>query len=194
MGYLQTQKPGAEPISVAEVKLHIRVDQSDEDTLMAMIITAARQHAEQITARSFMTQKWAYILDGFYDGSGQTIRLEKGPVNSVDSITYIDMAGVLQTMPPTDYAVDYTGPLTRITPKFGKIWPITLPQMATVIINFTAGYGDATQVPEGLKSWIKLRCGTLYENREDVLIGQRFTVVDLNFVDTLLDPYRILRA
>ena len=120
--------------------------------------------------------------------------LEHGPVQSVDSITYLDMSSVVQTMPSANYIADMAGLLTRITPRFGQIWPITLPQIGSVTVNFTAGYGTtADKVPAGLIQWMKLRIGTLCENREEVVTGRGITVTPMPFMDGLLDPYRLVR-
>ena len=194
MGYQLITAPIAEPLSLAEVKAHLRVDIADDDALITLLIVAARQYCEQATARSLVTQQWALVMDGFYATGSQVISLERGPVQSIDSIAYLDMGGVQQVMPATDYAADLTGMLARITPRFGKIWPITLPQIGTAAINFTAGFGAPVAVPEGLKSWMKLRIGSLYRNREAVLVDGRIDVVPLPFIDSLLDAYRIVRA
>lgn len=194
MGYQLITAPIAEPLSLAEVKAHLRVDIADDDALISLLIIAARQYCEQATARSLVTQQWALVMDGFYSLPGRVLQLEKGPVQSIDSITYVDMAGAPQTWPATEYAADLTGPLARITPRFGKIWPITLPQIGTATVSFTAGYGAPSAVPEGLKSWMKLRIGTLYKNRESVLVDGRIDVVPLPFVDGLLDAYTIRRV
>ena len=54
------------------------------------------------------------------------------------------------------------------------------------------GYGDnATDVPAGLRHWLLMRVGTLYENREEVAILGRGKVEALPFIDGLLDPYRL---
>ena len=45
-------------------------------------------------------------------------------------------------------------------------------------------------VPEGLRHWILLRVGSMYENREEVAVLNRGKVEELPFVDSLLDPYR----
>jgi uncharacterized phiE125 gp8 family phage protein len=191
MGYQLITAPASEPLTTADAKAHLRVDFVDDDALIGLLITAARQYCEQITARSLISQQWRYVIDGF---SG-VIFLEKGSIISLDSITYLDMGSATQTMPATDYASDFSGPLGRITPKFGKIWPIALPQIAAVQVTFTAGYGvDATFVPVGIKQWLKLRIGALYENREEVVSGRSITVTPMPFVDSLLDPYRIVRA
>ena len=194
MGYQLTNAPDAEPLSVNDVKAHCRIEGTDDDALIGLLIPAVRQYCEHLTARSLCTQKWALVMDGFYLPETQVIYIEKGPVQSIDSITYTDMGGNLQTMLAADYAVDLSGMRARLTPRFGKIWPITLPQIASATINFTAGYGTPAAVPEGLKSWMKLRIGSLYENREDVLTGPRITVLEMPFVDRLLDAYRIVSA
>lgn len=204
----QIAPPGAEPVTLAEAKNHLRVDVTDDDALITLLISAARRYAEVYTGRSFITQQWRLVLDSFPGPSmigvpygvpfslpGHAILLEKGNVQSVQSITYTAMDGTTATMPSTDYVVEAVSNPARITPVFGKIWPIPLPQIGAVQVNFTAGYGPAeTDVPEGIRQWIMLRAGTLYENREEVAILNRGKVEPLPFVDTLLDPYRIVMA
>ena len=206
MGYKLITAPTTEPLTLLEAKAHLRVDTVDDDALIGLLITATRQYCEQLTARSLVTQQWSLVLDSFPGGGnfadqfgyagilpGHAVLLEKGPVQSIDSITYTDMASAAQTMPPTDYIAELSGPLARITPRFGKIWPIALPQIGSAVVNFTAGYGAAAAVPEGLKAWIKLRLAALYENREEAISGRGIVIAELPFVDSLLDAYRIVR-
>jgi hypothetical protein len=104
------------------------------------------------------------------------------------------MASTWQVMPATDYTVDLACEPARITPVFGKIWPITLPQIGAVTVTFDTGYGAASAVPEGLKSWIKLRVGSLYAHREEIALLSRGSIESLPFVDGLLDPFRMTLA
>jgi uncharacterized phiE125 gp8 family phage protein len=210
MGYQLITPPSGEPIDLPTAKTHLRVEtgMTDDDALIGLLITAARMYAEQLTARSFITQVWKYTLDSFpgpalenyvpwgveYTQPPNAVMLEKGPIVSIDSITYVDMAGATQTMPSSDYVADLSGTLVRVTPKFGKIWPITLPQIGSAAVNFTAGYGVASAVPQGIKQWLLLRIGALYESREEVVSGRSVSVTPMPFVDSLLDPYRIVRA
>lgn len=206
MPLIQTAQPAIEPVLPADVRLFCRIDSTAEDTLLTLLISAARRYAEMYTARSFVTQGWRLVLDSFpgpsqvgvpygvpYSLPGHAILLERSPLQTLASVKYTAMDGSLQTMPATDYVVDASGALPRITPVFGKIWPIPLPQIGAVQVDYTAGYGPAaTDVPEGLRHWIMLRAATLYENREEVAILNRGKVEPLPFVDGLLDPYRVV--
>jgi len=175
--------PVGEPVSLAEAKLHLRVDVDDDDALIGSLISAARQAAETLN-----TARWKLLLDAF---PCPTVLLAKCPVQSVVSIQYLDMNGMSQMMPVVDYVVDTACEPARISPVFGKTWPPTLPQIGAVTVTFDAGYGAASAVPEGLKSWIKLRVGSLYAHREEMSILMRGRIDPLPFVDGLLDPYRV---
>ena len=199
--------PTEEPVSLLEAKLHLRVEFDEDDMLIASLITAARQAAETLTGRQLTTARWRQVLDCFPGPSlmgvpagqaftlpGHAILLAKAPVQSGVSINYLDMGSVNQTMPALTYTVDVACEPARITPVFGQIWPICLPQIGAVSVTFDAGYGTAAQVPEGIKSWIKLRVGSLYAHREEVAALSRGRIESLPFIDGLLDPYKVVMA
>ena len=197
--------PAEEPVSLAEARHHLRVDFPDDDALIVAVISAARQHAEMLTRRQFVTARWKLVLDrfpgqgGMEDVAGEpfflpgnAILLPKSPLQTVIGIEYLDTGNVLQTLPESEYTVDAACEPARITPVAGATWPITLPQIAAVSVLFDAGYGTAAEVPEGIKAWIKLRVGSLYEHREDFALITRGRIEALPFVDGLLDPYRVI--
>ncbi len=196
--------PAGEPITLLEAKQHLRVDVEDDDALIGSLITAARQAAETLTGRQLMTARWRLVLDAFpgaltmqvpadasFSLPGHAILIAKCPVQSLVSIEYLDMNGSLQLMSAGDYVLDTACEPARLTPVFGKTWPTTLPQIGSVIVTFDAGYGPSSSVPEGLKSWIKLRVGSLYGHREEVAMLSRGRIDPLSFVDGLLDGYRV---
>ena len=195
--------PAGEPVSLAEAKQHLRVDGGDDDLLIGSLITAARQAAETQTGRQLITARWKLLLDAFpgplmqsasgasFSLPGHAILLAKCPVQSVVSIEYLDMIGATQVMPASDYVLDAACEPARLTPVFGKTWPPTLPQMGAVSVTFDAGYGAASSVPEGLKSWIKLRVGSLYGHREEMSVLSRGRIDPLPFVDGLLDGFKV---
>ncbi len=180
--------PALEPVTLSEARLHLRVDTADDDPLIDALISAARLHAEMLTARQFLPARWRLVLDRFTP----MVLLNRSPVVSVISVRYLDMGGLWQIMPSTDYVVESSSEPARITPAFGKIWPPTLPQIGSVEILFDAGYADATKVPDGIKRWMLLRVGSLYQHREEMSVLPAGRIDPLPFVDSLLDPYRVV--
>lgn len=196
--------PAEEPVSLIEAKLHLRVDFDEDDVLITALISAARQAAETLTGRQFITARWKLVFDCFpgspamgvpagqsFSLPGNAILLPKVPVRSVLAINYLDMGSVNQTMAALTYTVDAACEPARITPVFGQCWPVCLPQIGAVSVTFDAGYGTAAQVPEGIKSWIKLRVGSLYNHREEMAVLSRGHIDHLPFIDGLLDPYKV---
>ncbi len=126
--------PAEEPVSLAEARLHLRVDMDDDDALIRSLITAARQAAETLTGRQLITARWKLVLDAFPGPSSMgvpvgasfslpahAILIPKCPIQSIVSIQYVDMSGAWPVMPPTDYTVDLACEPARITPVFGKL-------------------------------------------------------------------------
>ncbi len=169
-----------------------------EHTELSAYIAAARRQAETYTSAGIVSQAWTVTLDGFpVDGS--PIELPRGPVISVDSITYIDAAGDEQTIvdapdadPPTTalsdlVVLDQTTLSATLSLKSSQIWPETGTQKAAVAIAITVGYGtNASDVPQDIKAAILLRVADLYRNRE---AQQGSPLVENRTVCALLDPH-----
>ena len=132
--------PVTEPISVAEAKAHMRVDISDDDTLIAALITAARRWIEDLTGIRMVTQTWYYYLDAF--PCEDVITLPIGPVSAVSSVKYTPSGGVQTTFSGSiGYETDLASLPARIALKSGQSWPAdTLNRVNGVCIEFVAGY------------------------------------------------------
>ncbi|MFA6076344.1 MAG: phage head-tail connector protein [Negativicutes bacterium] len=282
--------PTAQPLHVADVRQHLKQDILDDDNLILLYLGAAVEFAQMQTQRQLVSARYQYVLDGFpgYSLSGvplnssfsipaQAIQIPRTPLMQVVSIQYTAMDGTTQTMPSTDYTVDQSCEPPRITPVFGKIWPIPLPQIGSVRVTFDAGYiapiasnstantitaqawkalvvgdnirlsnsggalptplqpktdyfiqsvvsagvytlaassggsviditdtgtglnfigqpglnGSTGELPDGIKSWMLLRCDSLYSHRGETA-NTRGTIAALPYVDRLLDPYQVV--
>lgn len=188
--------PAAEPISLTEAKLHLRVDDDDQDALISGLIAAAREWAENYTRRSFVQRTLELRLDCFVS----PIKLPSGPVISVTSVQYMDQAGVLQTLAADRYQVDLYGTPPCIVPVFGVVWPVTkYGTLNSVVVEYEAGYADsnvsppdlADNVPSAVKAALKLIVGHLYENREAVVLANVQAIQLPMAVKSLLAPYEI---
>lgn len=183
--------PATEPVSLVEAKLHLRVDATDEDTLITALITAARQLVEEETWRALVTQTWDYVADDW--PMGDILALPRPPLQSVTSITYVDEDGVTQTIAAADYIVDTYQ--NRVVLAEGAEWPSDdLYPTSAVRVRYVAGYGAASAVPGPIKSAMLLLIGHLYENREAVASGAGVASAELPLgVRALLAPYRAFR-
>jgi uncharacterized phiE125 gp8 family phage protein len=177
--------PEAEPIGITDIaKLHLKLDGTEEDLLLAIWIQAAREKIEERTGRSLITQGRQIKLDYF----PCHIELMNGPVQA-DSIVikYFDEDEVEQTLSNTEYWVDTHSPIARIVVK--NNWPSTKCMPNAVTIDYNAGYGDtADDVPGSLRSACLLRFGHFYENRQSVVLGTSANEVPLG-EDDLIQPY-----
>ena len=181
------EAPAEQPVSLEEAKAHLRVDSDEDDTLIGSLIAAAVGHldgATGILGRCLVTQEWALDLDAF----PETIVLPLAPVVSVDAVKYLDDDGEQQTLASSGYVVS----AGRIEAAPDTDWPSTQARNGAVTIEFTAGYGAATDVPPALKAAILLLIGNWYENRETVNVGNIASELPFT-VQALTTPY-IFRA
>jgi uncharacterized phiE125 gp8 family phage protein len=164
MHYKVVTAVATEPVTSAEAKLHLRVDGTDDDTLIAVLITAAREAAEHYTGRALAPQTLEAALDCFPDSEGEAIELPMPPVASITHIKYTDTAGVEQTIDTGDYALSLYGDSRRVAPTYGNYWPSTQDIPDAVRVRYVTGY---TTCPKAAKQAILLIVGHLYENRGD---------------------------
>lgn len=186
-------KPVLEPVTLDETKDHLRLELSDgsEDALVARLIVAARRRAENFLWRAIMTQTWDFFLDEFPAGDDFTILLPLPPLQSVTTVKYIDTDGATQTVPTAEWKTDAVSEPARLVPAFDKTWPSTRDEINAVEIRFVAGYADIGEVPEEIKTAMKMMAGTWYENRESEQEGAELQAIPLN-EDAVAD-YRVYR-
>ena len=182
--------PTAQPITLAELKVHCRVDGADEDGLLTAAIAGATDRAEGILGRAIITQTWEQVIDAFpSDGGG--VALGRPPVSAITQLQYVPSGGTaLVTLDPAAYVLDAITPDGWVLP--ASSWPSTAALANAVRVRFTCGYGaDGTTVPAGIRSWIFLTAGWLFQHREAMDATGRVTNIPDRFVDSLLDPYRV---
>ena len=184
--------PAAEPVSLVEIKLHLRLDANDdtEDDLLTALIKSAREYIESYTRRALVTQTWDYFLEGLPEGD--EIWLPYPPLQSVTSLKYRDTDGNETTWDSSNYIVDTNSFIGRIKLAYGVSWfTDTLYPANPITVRFVCGYGDADEVPVGIKSAVKLLVAHWYEHREAV-VSKNEAPYNIPFtVDALLYPFRV---
>jgi len=174
--------PVGEPVTLADAKQNLRVDHTDDDTLIASLITTARQQAEHRTGRRYGAQTWLRAYDGFPTWS---IMLPDPPVTEIVSIKYDDPDGVEQTLPPEDYRLRLHSEPAVVLPV--KAWPAAASDPGSVRITYKCGL-DATDARwQSLRAWMLMAIGTWYQQREAGSPSQTYAL-PREFWDGLLDP------
>jgi uncharacterized phiE125 gp8 family phage protein len=176
--------PASEPITLEEAKAFLRVDGTDEDALITSLISVARSVCETYAGLSFAAQTRVVKLDRF-PCSDKDIILPYGPVTAVTSVAYSDEDGNPQTVASGGYTVDMQSGLSKI--RITESWPSTDRIMNNVVVTYTAGYAT---VPEVAKHAIKMTLASLYENRQDEVVGTVTTLLNWNS-QALLDTIKV---
>ena len=142
----------------------MRVDGSDEDTLIGNLASSARALFEDATNRQLITATWQLKLTNWPLGE---IVLPVSPLQSVSSITYVDADGDTQTWSSGDYTVYTASTPGRVRPAYDKDWPSdSRGGHNEITLTFVAGYGAAADVPERVKQAILLLIGFWFQQRE----------------------------
>lgn len=197
----QTQAPAIEPVDLATVKNHIRVDYDDDDALIQNLITSARDFIERDAGLSLVTQTWQLYLDRFpranayetwpWSAPPATILLPRYPVQSVASVVWKDANGGTNTVDPSTYLVDLQSRFPRLVPKStGQGWPAEsgppLVQQNGVVVTFTSGYASQGVLPPTLRAALLLLVGHWYQNRETVVTDTRVAAIELPYTFKVL--------
>ena len=95
--------PAEEPVSLADAKAFLRVDDTAEDGLITTLVSAARLHVESVTGRAMIFQSWRLVLDAW--PAERTITLPVAPVHELTAITAFDEEDETQEVPLAQFSV-----------------------------------------------------------------------------------------
>jgi uncharacterized phiE125 gp8 family phage protein len=166
--------PVVEPITLAEAKEYARIDGSAEDALITALIKMARIHSESFTGKSLVPKTITITSFSF----PYQFQMPYGPLNAENNVTKVVTLDQNGTETNLNYQVN-----PGLYPKMMILGGNQSYKFKTV---YTAGF---TTVPEDIKLAIKMLVNTLYERREDVIIGTIVADFPLG-VKALLMPYK----
>lgn len=156
MGMQIETQPLTEPITLDEVKAHLRITSSSDDAMILRNITAAREYAEKITRRSLVYKGYVCHFDRF-PAPGQPMRLPAPPLVTLTSISYLDTALDLQVWDSDEYFVASHQEPALVVPKPGNVFPVAANVPDSVEVHLLSGYsadgyGDLTKpCPEHIR-------------------------------------------
>jgi len=180
--------PTVEPITVSEVKDHLRITTADFDTILGELITAAREYVEKITGRALVQR----TLEAQYK-DWHNFDLPYPPVISVDSIEYTDTDGNTSTVDASIYSV--VSDASKIILGYGQSWPTATlhPDEYPVKVTYKAGYEPegspldyTANIPRAIKSAIKMHVELLFDRPQKDYAEKLESAIN-----SLLTPYKV---
>lgn len=150
----RSSPPATEPLTLAEAKLFLRVDGSEDDALIGDIVVAVREAAERHLRASLIMQSWKLAFD---DAAPERTPLPMGPVTAVTSVTLIAEGGGETAMSGSLYHLN----ASRETLVFAQA-----AIAHRVEILYAAGYGDGSDVPQPIRQGMLLHAAALYGRRD----------------------------
>lgn len=189
---VETTSPSEEPVTLARAKTHlvIRPEITEHDTQVDDLIVEAREAAESYMDRSLITRNWTASLDRFPGGGSRLglafegvrqghlgtelgllggerpfVRLRKGQLTAVVSITTFDDDDVGTVFASSNYFVDTSTEPGRVVLREGSSWPIPTRVANGIEILYTAGYADAAAVPRDIVHGLLIHIQAIWSNR-----------------------------
>ena len=167
--------PAVEPLTVAEAKLHLRVDISDDDAYIGTLITAAREWVENYLDRTLITTQLILRAAEF---PTEELELPRPPMVASGTatavvITYTLADTTTATLSTALYRVDRTSTPGNVAPVINGTWPSDVIEDANAVaVTYWAGYGPTSaSVPATIRHACLMLIGHWYESRSTVLVG-----------------------
>src|SRR5689334_4676348 len=152
MKWTQT-KPADLPITFAQAKAHLRLDDDSEQDYVTDLIRAATAHAENVMGRSLMQRTITATYYAYATPLDLTY-LPRGPVISVTSVTDANGREISNSV------LEAAGNSARLRVNNGYSFPVNL----TVV--YEAGYESADEIPDDILHALKMHVSHLYMYRE----------------------------
>ena len=182
--------PAKLPVTVAEVRSHLRIDIDDDDLDIEKKIKASVSGLDPPDGRlgrALISQTLRWSLA---EAPRRMIHLPYPPVRSIASVKYLSSSDVETTVSPATYALRNDQEPAVLVLKEGYEWPSDLSgnDPFPFKINFVAGYGDNPgDVPESIRLGIMMEVGDFYLQRENVVLGQ--SLAQNEFTRRIFDNY-----
>jgi uncharacterized phiE125 gp8 family phage protein len=191
-----TEHPNCEPVTLDEAKGHLEYQGTLKDTYIESLITIARRLCETYSGLSFVTQERVVRMDNF-PCKRMYIELPYGPVQSMTLFRYKNTDSVdVDMVEGTDYIVDYHASPARVYALTdGEIdsWPTDAKRIPNAVnIGYMTGYDDVSgePLPPEARQAILLQIGSMFENRQDEVMGSITHKINMNS-EYILDAIKV---
>lgn len=161
--------PTSEPVTRAEAKkqLELPSSQTDHDDYVDDLIQFGRELVEKDSG-GWTGYQTTFVLK-LDQWPKLYIELDRRPLISVSSITYLDTAGDSQTWSSANYEVDIRRVLPVIWPAYAVTWPAIRSIQNAITVTYVAGYATVATIPMLFKQAVLVAISREFDDRT----GQR---------------------
>lgn len=139
--------PAGEVITLAQAKTFLRMDGAEQDLEIGIMAAAAVEDVEEQTGLRLLNQTVKVGADRFED----LAHFRVGPIRSVTSIAYRDVAGADQVLAPNRYEL-FGAPFEQGIRSTGQAWPAAAAGDGMIQVTLEVGHGAlAEDVPAKLR-------------------------------------------
>lgn len=161
--WTRTTAPSVPLLTIAEARAQCRIDQADEDALLAFYIQAATDAAEDYLHRGLLTQTWTVVLEEWFD---ELYLPHAAPLQSITSVKYRASEGTLTTLASSYYVTDTIGEPGRLMRAPNVTWPALQSDRENRIeIAYVVGWTRPADVPAKIRQGALLLVDFFYQNR-----------------------------
>ena len=161
MNYI-SEITGSEVVTLASLKLHLKVSSTTENDLLTSYIVACREYVEKYLNRALVKQTVTMVLDTFPTVNYINLRLT--PIISLTSLKYyIDEVETSFT----DVTIDTVSKPSRLNLTLDNSFPSVDNIRSVIKVVYVAGYSDVVNCPDVYKNAIMLMAADMYANREN---------------------------
>jgi uncharacterized phiE125 gp8 family phage protein len=149
--------PDVTPISLEDVKAHLRITLSEDDALIAGLIRAATDMAEGFIGHPLIQRDCRDILPA----RGDWQKLAQGPVQSITLVEGVPAEGSIFALPLADYAMDIDAGGT------GWVRVLNKGSAGRIRATYRAGIAaNPNAVPEAIRLGLLHMTAHLFANRD----------------------------
>jgi uncharacterized phiE125 gp8 family phage protein len=173
-------------VTLTEFKEHLRVTDDDQNASLQAYLNSAIDYVETQTGQK-LSNKARTV---YFDELGDMELPGDSPTSIV--VQYVDTDGATQTLSSALYDLKTHKAIPYLTKAFGASYPSVRAQDAAVDVAYTSGY-TTTTLPGTLKAAVLILAASLYEVREEFVIGTIISKAPTT-VERLIHPYVVFNA
>lgn len=184
--YYELVAPGTIPVTLDEVKCHLKVTTDLDDDFLTDLLEAATQAAEKYTTRELRANTWDLTIDCFET----RIEIRKDPVDSITSINRL-VSGTPTAVATSVYYLKKNAQFDEILLQEDQEWPNDVDEReAAITIRFVT---KAHRCLSLAKHGISRHAAFLYENRGDCDPFNATDSIHVSGAGVLYDQMRVPR-